>query len=87
MDWNTFMPFIGFGGAVVICGLIFKMGRYIEKIKNEITNLNYRTKLLENKLKEECEKNKQLELENNKINCEILKLKASFEIYVKKAIS
>lgn len=85
MDWNTFMPFIGFGGAVVICGLIFKMGRYTEKIKSEIANLNYRIKLLENKLEEEREKNKQLELENNKINCEILKLKTSFDVYVKKA--
>jgi hypothetical protein len=83
MDWNVFMPFIGFGGAAVICGLIFKLGAYYKSNEYEIKSLNYRIKLLEDKIEKEREKNKQLEVENNKINCEILKLKTFFDVYKK----
>jgi hypothetical protein len=32
MDWNSIMPFIGFGGIVVICSLCFKVGRFYETV-------------------------------------------------------
>jgi hypothetical protein len=50
-------------------------------IEQCITTVKYRKN--EEKVEKEREKNKQLEVENNKINCEILKLKTSFDVYKK----
>lgn len=33
MDWNVLMPFIGFGGIVVICQIFFKIGRFFERME------------------------------------------------------
>jgi hypothetical protein len=32
MDWNSIMPFIGFGGIITLCTLCFKMGRFFETV-------------------------------------------------------
>lgn len=76
MDWNVFMPFIGFGGAVVICGLIFKLGAYYKSNEYEIKFLSEKINRMENQIKDEKEKNKILEVE-------ITKLKMLVELYKK----
>lgn len=63
MDWNVFMPFIGFGGAVVICSLIFKLGAYYKSNEYEMKSLSEKTSRMENQIKDEKEKNKNLEVE------------------------
>ena len=79
MDWNVFMPFIGFGGAVVICGLIFKIGAYYKSNEYEIKFLSERINRMENQIKDEKEKNKILEVE-------ITKLKTLVELYKKQKV-
>jgi len=32
MDWNTIMPFVGFGGIITLCTLCFRMGRFFETV-------------------------------------------------------
>ena len=79
MDWNVFMPFIGFGGAAVICGLIFKLGAYYKSNEYEIIYLREKIDRMENQIKDEKEKNKILEVE-------ITKLKTLVELYKKQKV-
>ena len=79
MDWNVFMPFIGFGGAAIICGLIFKLGAYYKSNEYEIKSLREKIDRMENQIKDEKEKNKILEVE-------ITKLKTLVELYKKQKV-